>query len=345
MAPPPHPPEPRLIPARAGKTARAACGTRAFRAHPRACGENPGDRTEAATLEGSSPRVRGKRAVDRAPHGPPGLIPARAGKTREAAALIAGSPAHPRACGENFAPPQRHSGSQGSSPRVRGKRKLVVSALADRRLIPARAGKTPACPPGEPGRGAHPRACGENEVAGRGGEVPCGSSPRVRGKPGHLVAGQRSERLIPARAGKTRTPAAPPRHGWAHPRACGENPREEPPPRLSEGSSPRVRGKLDAPSTRRTAARLIPARAGKTVRSTIPGASHAAHPRACGENPSGRTGIPGRTGSSPRVRGKQARREPEVLHRRLIPARAGKTFGSHGEGNWRPAHPRACGEN
>ena len=51
----------RLTPACAGKTRTRASWTSPPRAHPRVCGENPGDRTEAATLEGSPPRVRGKR--------------------------------------------------------------------------------------------------------------------------------------------------------------------------------------------------------------------------------------------------------------------------------------------
>ena len=50
-----------LIPACAGKTSLVGVAGPGFGAHPRVCGENPGDRTEAATLEGSSPRVRGKR--------------------------------------------------------------------------------------------------------------------------------------------------------------------------------------------------------------------------------------------------------------------------------------------
>ena len=71
------------------------------------------------------------------------------------------------------------------------------------RLIPARAGKTPArvarCCPST----AHPRACGENLLTHSNESLALGSSPRVRGK---LEAGGpvgRGDRLIPARAGKT----------------------------------------------------------------------------------------------------------------------------------------------
>ena len=74
----------RLIPAHAGKT---LCRTRPAKpaaAHPRSRGENSTSSTSSLTLHGSSPLTRGKphRTVGRP--GPPGLIPAHAGKTRTA---------------------------------------------------------------------------------------------------------------------------------------------------------------------------------------------------------------------------------------------------------------------
>ena len=70
-----------LIPALAGKTARAASRPPVSRAHPRAGGENGGVLGELQGECGSSPRWRGKqRSASRASHGP-GLIPALAGKT------------------------------------------------------------------------------------------------------------------------------------------------------------------------------------------------------------------------------------------------------------------------
>ena len=71
----------RLIPARAGKTARASGPPPRPPAHPRACGENPVLSGTMPVNAGSSPRVRGKLfgAGDLA--GYERLIPARAGKT------------------------------------------------------------------------------------------------------------------------------------------------------------------------------------------------------------------------------------------------------------------------
>ena len=132
-----------LIPARAGKTAEGAQRVRADEAHPRACGENPlptGGRSSAA---GSSPRVRGKPPplpLHRRPHR---LIPARAGKTKRESSTPRSRRAHPRACGENYAPMIAALGSAGSSPRVRGKPQPLAPHAPHPRLIPARAGKTP----------------------------------------------------------------------------------------------------------------------------------------------------------------------------------------------------------
>ena len=52
------------------------------------------------------------------------------------------------------------------------------------------------------------------------------------------------------------------------------------------GSSPRVRGKQHADYDARLRARLIPARAGKTVGVEQVRPHRWAHPRACGENAS-----------------------------------------------------------
>ena len=70
-----------LIPACAGKTAshRASPGRRP--AHPRVCGENESIGKLLFQGDGSSPRVRGKRDHGLLRRGPPGLIPACAGKT------------------------------------------------------------------------------------------------------------------------------------------------------------------------------------------------------------------------------------------------------------------------
>ena len=316
-----------LIPARAGKTPVDGVGIRDAWAHPRACGENVDAAPERVCVMGSSPRVRGKLGCEVAHVAGTGLIPVRAGKTGLRSRARRGHRAHPRACGENELPSERHHVPDGSSPRVRGKRGNADNLYTGDGLIPARAGKTFQAPVNTAATAAHPRACGENDHTAEVTEAMAGSSPRVRGKHPSPSRCRLSERLIPARAGKTRPRARRLRRTQAHPRACGENRRGQRGQRRHPGSSPRVRGKRTPNEPQPLAARLIPARAGKTGRRPRAPLRRSAHPRACGENLTTDFEFDCPSGSSPRVRGKLHLRRSYSNGGRLIPARAGKTPG------------------
>ena len=193
----------RLIPARAGKTAWCGLVEARTTAHPRACGENADDDAGDDAVDGSSPRVRGKRLGGGMRWRSLRLIPARAGKTWGWRRGRRRGGAHPRACGEN--PPGATEGRRptGSSPRVRGKQCGRCPTLRRCGLIPARAGKTKPSPSAPANSAAHPRACGENYTPELVMLDEAGSSPRVRGKPSRRSRRRRWPRLIPARAGKT----------------------------------------------------------------------------------------------------------------------------------------------
>ena len=296
-------------------------------------------------VRGSSPRVRGKPR--RRPRGrqPPGLIPARAGKTTWGSQCRKVGPAHPRACGENDPPAVHAARPEGSSPRVRGKLAKVLCCVTHPGLIPARAGKTRLREALAPVAGAHPRACGENLNTRDGDRTSSGSSPRVRGKRHQSSGKQGSGRLIPARAGKTSYSHPPTLGHSAHPRACGENVDEVGRVWIGGGSSPRVRGKRGGWRRPPRKRRLIPARAGKTPLEHWNHAWGRAHPRACGENAMTSPSPDSLPGSSPRVRGKRAHYNVDVNGTGLIPARAGKTSWMETPLPQRRAHPRACGEN
>ena len=151
-----------LIPACAGKTCTLCqVGARGW-AHPRVCGENVFICTRFLHSRGSSPRVRGKRTVGSSAQRRIGLIPACAGKTKQARKRRANRPAHPRVCGENLGAPPPMPPKVGSSPRVRGKLALNLFGLGPFRLIPACAGKTLGLRRTSLARWAHPRVCGEN---------------------------------------------------------------------------------------------------------------------------------------------------------------------------------------
>ena len=134
--------KPRLIPARAGKTAASDPCARSTRAHPRAGGENGTLAATVVVTGGSSPRGRGKRAGVLYSLYSLGLIPARAGKTLTAHNLQRMIRAHPRAGGENRVFPSRNECTSGSSPRGRGKHLEYGYRGVLSGLIPARAGKT-----------------------------------------------------------------------------------------------------------------------------------------------------------------------------------------------------------
>ena len=336
---------PGLIPARAGKTYAPPIRPETSRAHPRACGENSSPSPLPVVFVGSSPRVRGKRSDSHRGRSRAGLIPARAGKTGGSVCRSRSPRAHPRACGENVASASEWGGTTGSSPRVRGKPSMKSAAILAHWLIPARAGKTTAASSAVSSGGAHPRACGENVRWTSQADREGGSSPRVRGKLLLLRWGPRSRRLIPARAGKTRTGRRPRRRGPAHPRACGENHMAPSSAARSGGSSPRVRGKPLQHGRPPARGRLIPARAGKTSSAAFPLSGGAAHPRACGENWPASGMTANGAGSSPRVRGKRVLEGDEGRKVGLIPARAGKTGVGRVVLARVEAHPRACGEN
>ena len=172
-----------------------------------------------------------------------------------------------------------------------------------------------------------------------------GSSPRGRGKPFRSIDNIFKVGLIPARAGKTSPTDEMPPPPAAHPRAGGENESTAAAKGISQGSSPRGRGKLRLDSVARGPAGLIPARAGKTadeMRITLP---TQAHPRAGGENTPPTGALVCVTGSSPRGRGKRRPRRARTWCWRLIPARAGKTLCVVHDSSGTGAHPRAGGEN
>ena len=213
-----------LIPACAGKTQANCDAIRATWAHPRVCGENHLTQSSAQSSLGSSPRVRGKPTRGALGIISLGLIPACAGKTSRVRRGGPQTRAHPRVCGENTMRTLLRSMLSGSSPRVRGKRRLRVSNRTAPGLIPACAGKTrPGASP-VPGIRAHPRVCGENPRSLERPRKARGSSPRVRGK--RVVQSIRRDRpgLIPACAGKTVQAMPGVLEARAHPRVCGENP-------------------------------------------------------------------------------------------------------------------------
>ena len=315
----------RFIPAPAGNGAPRTRAETGLSVHPRACGERSSGIPVAASLNGSSPRLRGTDGAQADVSTACRFIPAPAGN-----GLVGVRPARwahgssPRLRGTELKPGGGWINPIGSSPRLRGT--VVVHRVSGLvgRFIPAPAGNgcpprpVPASPP------VHPRACGERRSSQEGQNPSAGSSPRLRGTgscrhlPGHC------RRFIPAPAGNGSACTRHARPLPVHARARGE------------------RRRAAAASSR--AIRFIPAPAGNGAYSRPASRSAAVHPRACGERAFESIALRQADGSSPRLRGTVTRRcQPEYCCR-FIPAPAGNGPCRVETRLAGAVHPRACGE-
>ena len=172
---------------------------------------------------GSSPLARGAQKNLAVFQYLDGLIPAGAGSTpcrRNTTVLF---PAHPRWRGEHKRCSNISSSSPGSSPLARGALQDLADYTGLDRLIPAGAGSTWVAVSSSPQGRAHPRWRGEHTIALHLTECPRGSSPLARGAPRREQRRVRSDGLIPAGAGSTRSRSPPALTMWAHPRWRGEH--------------------------------------------------------------------------------------------------------------------------
>ena len=191
---------------------------------------------------------------------------------------------HPRSCGANYVYSTRGVFGRGSSPLVRGQHSCDPTPSSPLRIIPARAGPTrggrPHCNCGTD----HPRSCGANFGLMYVAVPVTGSSPLVRGQPATDNVAAGDVRIIPARAGPTGPTATKAATRPDHPRSCGANLFARVQISDIRGSSPLVRGQLNASNNVQDAIRIIPARAGPTSVTRFIGIINADHPRSCGAN-------------------------------------------------------------
>ena len=254
-----------LIPAHAGKTARARISRSLVPAHPRSRGENRTASASSLPTLGSSPLTRGKHTHRWRSGVRTGLIPAHAGKTCAAGMVATWRWAHPRSRGENARLGATAQKRVGSSPLTRGKPCSGGASTGTWGLIPAHAGKTRRLGSEGAFLPAHPRSRGENRLYALTRSPHSGSSPLTRGKLRACLCRVSFLRLIPAHAGKTEYADASRPPGGAHPRSRGENPTDAAIHSSVRGSSPLTRGKHQVGVLDVSHSRLIPAHAGKTL--------------------------------------------------------------------------------
>ena len=238
------------------------------RDHPRVCGEHYKHRGSITPNPGSSPRMRGTRAVCDGESCRIRIIPAYAGNTGLVHVRHSGNGDHPRVCGEHCGVCGAYFSCLGSSPRMRGTPGVDGQWRVAPGIIPAYAGNTPTFPWSTTAARDHPRVCGEHVQNALGRFNVAGSSPRMRGTHARNRSGRRNPRIIPAYAGNTcsRRQLRPCRRD--HPRVCGDHPSLKPYSASFAGSSPRMRGTLISRLTHHNCAGIIPAYAGNTQASS-----------------------------------------------------------------------------
>ena len=325
---------------------RRATSQAIFRAtvHPRVCGERPASSSSRSCTTGSSPRVRGTQLTATAHPANRRFIPACAGNAPSPGSSPGPGPVHPRVCGERTAWNGSAAKIVGSSPRVRGTRLDPAEEEPLFRFIPACAGNAPEPPSIATAGTVHPRVCGERECRARRLVRSSGSSPRVRGTRRRRRRASCTPRFIPACAGNAsgRRPEAslPP----VHPRVCGERSQGRSFAAAICGSSPRVRGTLDAADRAVACVRFIPACAGNAPSRGQSSKIITVHPRVCGERAAHRRLFFFAGGSSPRVRGTRVGPVAEKHQPRFIPACAGNASPPRPSISTSTVHPRVCGE-
>ena len=130
----------RIIPAHAGNSSWRPGGVSGNPDHPRACGELGLQLERVAYHVGSSPRMRGTLLALGADLSSNRIIPAHAGNSPTTPVRGQSRADHPRACGELERVIDHLRRELGSSPRMRGTLRSLVSAT--------------------PRSSDHPRACG-----------------------------------------------------------------------------------------------------------------------------------------------------------------------------------------
>ena len=214
----------RIIPARAGFTPGGGVHFTEAGDHPRSRGVYPTARAGSRPDAGSSPLARGLpyRKVWFAARRR--IIPARAGFTATAPQPNDPPTDHPRSRGVYIAFAISTLTDAGSSPLARGLLPAGDRPIADRRIIPARAGFTRALIASDDAPEDHPRSRGVYRAIGINIHSQIGSSPLARGL---LLPTDRPRcggRIIPARAGFTGAPRGAPSRTPDHPRSRGVYP-------------------------------------------------------------------------------------------------------------------------
>ena len=144
-----------------GKVSRRGVDKRAWRDHPRLCGEKRCTGNFSGHDDGSPPPMRGKVKPFLCPLCHKGITPAYAGKSVASAYTLRSSWDHPRLCGEKTIKICLTLWKTGSPPPMRGKASPTRKLSRLLRITPAYAGKRQFSAFPLKFVWDHPRLCGE----------------------------------------------------------------------------------------------------------------------------------------------------------------------------------------
>ena len=210
---------------------------------------------------------------------------------------------HPRSRGVYQARGRVRCVERGSSPLARGLPSSFVTTILKTGIIPARAGFTASAPLDGMLPRDHPRSRGVYTVNNDVLVQSHGSSPLARGLPYHFRLHASYRRIIPARAGFTRTVKGFLIRLPDHPRSRGVYSVGMMSKSMTSGSSPLARGLQGTIMDWGEMTGIIPARAGFTASSWRTFTEPPDHPRSRGVYPENSPPRTGTNGSSPLARG------------------------------------------
>ena len=193
---------------------------------------------------GSSPLARGLHPCCRPWCRRGGIIPARAGFTRQPPAERPAVTDHPRSRGVYSIVRADDPDYEGSSPLARGLQFNLSGDKVTHGIIPARAGFTTLRHCRRRRTEDHPRSRGVYAGLMLNDPSPPGSSPLARGLLNERKFTTNKPGIIPARAGFTRPRPQQPRWCRDHPRSRGVYWKLLSRKKISAGSSPLARGLL-----------------------------------------------------------------------------------------------------
>ena len=271
-----------IIPALAGFTPGDLHARRGRWDHPRSRGVYMQPYEIAAYLDGSSPLARGLHPPSSHILELVGIIPARAGFTRDVGPRSHEHWDHPRSRGVYGAPGEVDVSTPGSSPLARGLPRPRLASRGPSGIIPARAGFTVCFVFVLVVYGDHPRSRGVYRDVAAVFRAGAGSSPLARGLLMVFLPGVGVGGIIPARAGFTAVILCRVWTAADHPRSRGVYHLGLLHRFGKFGSSPLARGLREQSGLYGHGSGIIPARAGFTRRVRGGRARLADHPRSRG---------------------------------------------------------------